>query len=71
LAQVGKHGVIGAVIVPAMNILKKRYKSARYKNTEFSISCNLHEWPSCILHFALLSLQVLPADTLKDCPQAA
>jgi hypothetical protein len=54
LAQVGKHGEIGAVIVPATDLDKYRYKSRSYKNTKFPDSCNLHEWPSCILHFALL-----------------
>ncbi|MGH8358842.1 MAG: hypothetical protein ACRESF_15235, partial [Pseudomonas sp.] len=41
-----------AVIVPVLNILKNRYKSASYKILRFPVSCNLHEWPSCILHFA-------------------
>jgi hypothetical protein len=53
LAQVGKHGVIGAVIVPVLSALRNPYKSAAYNFSGFSFSCNLHEGLSCILHFAL------------------
>jgi hypothetical protein len=59
------------VIVPSSDIEKYRYKSTRYKKWKFSFSCNLHEWPSCILHFALLRAVVWRADMFKDCLRVA